>query len=1433
MTVVTDGVGERVRARLAQLRDRFVAVNLRSRSLRLRRASRTGAFDLARLPAVDALLEVLGHERGDAVRLAPRDEQLDQEIGRLAKAARRERMETGADHLAVGWPVVEGACGDGTWLRAPLLLYPVSLHRTEAGRLCWALSPRGLPEVNEPLIQTLARLERVQLSRGELLQFDDDGRLAVDAPTWEALVAYLSDAGLDIQAPASMPSLELLPPRDSEASKQASAGRFELHHHLVLGRFPLSASSIVLDYDELLDAPVDRLIQSAELGLARDLLLVDEASLNTLDPVGVEVEGAKAGDEALLGGLRRWQVLPSDASQDAVLSHLEAADIDPAAERGLIVQGPPGTGKSQLITNLLAACIARGKRVLLVCQKRAALDVVADRLTSLGLGEPLALVHDVQRDRNAVCEAIAETLDRGMSSGAVGIGSLQRQLEAAADDHSRAMERLERRARAAQEAFACLAGDGAARPGLAELLERALDDDGRELPDLAPWADAIERGELGEQLPFIESMAPETHTLAAPHPLAWRGDWAQLDDAQIEGVFERCSRLMELYDALDESAAQMTPGQAVEQAALWEQAAPLLDLFEEGVPRQVDEFAMFWVWTGGQTATGQWQRVMAALKRARAELTAVPVELIVASREDLEEWQAQLERLAELQSYWYRFFLPEYWRLRGLPGQILDRCTSLASTSTLPVNVAQLVDAALAWHDFLVELPDDNPLFDFGFDGDPTAIDDAVALLEAQHERVQCAHEVHAELGEVGAAYADLPTIDPMQDETPAQAPFFRAALADRRLARTLAEVGERLDALAVGLHADFRDQLYELAADGRRKQAKHLLAEFCGARQEAAEAARQDGVLAGRPDWVRAFLRHWRPGAGGGSGVAHDAQLAVERAWVDAWLDGRSVRAVEAPLVDADQRRRLAEAMTRCQQVADRGIIARFYGRLVDAFEGASGQSAAAVARRRNLRKLAEQARRKRNRMTLRQLIEAYWDRGLSEVRPVWCCSPESVAAMFPLRAGLFDVVIFDEASQCPVESALPALVRAETAVIAGDDQQMPPSHFFRAAPELADDDDSSVLASVSILALARACYPGVTLRWHYRSHHEELVAFSNTAFYGGQLVTAPPSRPVISADIEGLHWAPVDGLWEDNQNVAEARRVVELVVRFLAVRGPDDRPPTVGVVTFNQKQAELIERLLEERAATDDALSRLLARDRRRPIVDQLFVRNLENVQGDERDLIVMSPGYGPTEPGGDVHARFGPLNLAGGHKRLNVAITRARLGLWLVTSIRPERLDVSRTKHPGPRIFDAYLRFVRAHVTADRQSVEPVLAEAAELGQGGARWSRPKALSMPGLRAVGSRVRDELAEALERRGYGVRRDVGLGSQRLDLAVRRGPAEPWRVGVDCREFLRQPEPLARDVYLPAYWQRQGWTLTRVTPGMWLERADEVVEHILELVDK
>jgi hypothetical protein len=1414
------------RERLSRLRQRLVTVTLRSRSLRLVKPTAAGALDLHRLPrpTLDALVAALGRDGAEPVPLGdvvPRaaGRELADDLAALAHAARGAWLETGVAELAVGWPFLEGKTEDGAWLRGPVLLFPVALEVSKTGRARWMATPLGPPELNESLAHVLARGAGARLDARALLAEDAEHPLWCDAASFARLAALLQEAGLPLPPPPGADAgLTALAPRDQEAREAAPAGRFTLRPHLVLGRFPRSDSALLVDYEKLLAGDLD----DEALGAAARLLSVDEVDDEAsrglagppLDEVRVDLESA------------RFRVFASDSSQDAALAH---AAGQAGGAPGLVVQGPPGTGKSQMIANLVAEAIAAGRRVLVVCQKRAALDVVAERLAAVGLREPVAIVHDVQRDRGEVCEAVAQSLQHLEGAGAA-LGDLEREALDDAREHALRAGRVAARLEAAAQAYAAVAGAPGGPPGLARLLDRASADDGHPLPDLGAVLAGVTEAEATAEVPRVESLFRQTAPFAAPHPLAARTSFAAHGPEGLAITFARLRDLRARIDALAAAPrGALSSGEAHALADLWGRTALLLDIFAARDAAAVKGFVLTWAWAGGDAENGEWRRVTELLTAARATFEAVPPELLLTRGAVLEGHLASLARLAELGARWYRGFTPEYWRLKKLPAEIAAACPSLAPTALDAAGAQRLCAAALRWQALIAALPPDDRFWDLGLGGALEDLDHALDRFRDEHARIAAVHDLFAALRRAGGPYATREGLAETVAERGPDAPFFAAAVADRDRARRLDAVHDALAALAGDLDEASRADVAAACAGDDFPAALARVDALLGVEAQAPEAARVDRLLAAAPPWVRAFLRAYRPARGGDAGA--DALLALDRAWVGAAIGDRTLAGVEEPLVDEAQLLRLSDDLEACQRLAGRGVLARYRQRLwAEAREAKRGVG---------LRKLAAEASKKRNRPTLRQLVERHWATGLSLARPVWFCSPEAVSALFPLSPDLFDLVVADEASQCPVEAALPVLARARRAIVAGDDQQMPPSHFFRAAladgPEDDDEDDEAVLASASILGLARVALPGLVLRWHYRSRHEELVAFSNAAFYAGRLITAPRAD-ARAAPFEGLHWEKVEGRWVEQQNPVEADRVVAAVAALLAHDGPGGAP-SVGVVVFNRKQAELIEQKLDAHAAADDAFQRDRERDRGRRAVDQLFVRNLENVQGDERDVIILSTGYAPATPGGRVQARFGPVGTPGGERRLNVAMTRARLGLRVISSIEPGDLDVSGTKNVGPKLLKAYLSFVHAHARArageGRPDADPevvrLLALAAELG--GARGVTASAQGPDGQRRIGDRVRAELSAALEARGLRTRTSVGLGQRRLDLAVGRAGAEVFRVGVDCTAFLRDPEALSRDVYTPRFWRRLGWRVVRVTPGGWHTRAGEVVAAIEAMV--
>ena len=390
----------------------------------------------------------------------------------------------------------------------------------------------------------------------------------------------------------------------------------------------------------------------------------------------------------------------------------------------------------------------------------------------------------------------------------------------------------------------------------------------------------------------------------------------------------------------------------------------------------------------------------------------------------------------------------------------------------------------------------------------------------------------------------------------------------------------------------------------------------------------------------------------------------------------------------------------------------------------------------------LRSELNRRRSAMSVRELIRTYGDL-ITALTPCLLVSPDSVARFFPADRRYVDIVVFDEASQIRVADAVGAMGRGRSAVVVGDPKQMPP------APGAGDIRGEQAPGASSILT--RCLDSGLTqhrLTWHYRSRDESLVAFSNRHYYDGRLLTfpspltiapgsdaAPGGHGISLRRVRGRYFRPEDRARhphvQPNTNPLEAKRVVEEVLRH--VEACPDRLPSLGVITFNDRQRDLIENSLRE-IASPRVIEALDARD-------GLFVRNLENVQGEERDTILFSATFAANAQG-DLPLNFGVLNHAGGERRLNVAITRARRQIIVFTSFDPQDLHAERTAHRGVKDLRAYL-----HQAAEGRA--------------------PRAL--PASQSPLSWHRREIAEALEAAGLTVHTGVGHSTFEIDLVLAR----------------------------------------------------------------
>lgn len=458
----------------------------------------------------------------------------------------------------------------------------------------------------------------------------------------------------------------------------------------------------------------------------------------------------------------------------------------------------------------------------------------------------------------------------------------------------------------------------------------------------------------------------------------------------------------------------------------------------------------------------------------------------------------------------------------------------------------------------------------------------------------------------------------------------------------------------------------------------------------------------------------------------------------------------------------------------------------------------------------LRREYNKKRKIMPLRKLFHETPNL-IQTLKPCLMMSPITVCQLLDPKVFHFDVVIFDEASQIPPEYAIGAFLRSKQVIVAGDRNQLPPTNFFQAIEsEDSEEDDEGLEANPVFESILNACdssgFLSKMLNWHYRSRDESLIAYSNYHFYENKLFTFP--NPDSQNHETGLQYIYLsDGVFKRGSgarhNLVEARKVAELVYEHLQ-KTPE---LSLGIVAFSVSQRRAIEAEIELLRKENPEMNGLFSYDVDEPI----FIKNLENVQGDERDVIILSVGYGKDEAG-KMSLNFGPINRDGGARRLNVAVTRARFALRLVTSIQPEDIDIARVQSRGASLLRNYLEVARDGVTSVFKD---------EKIHQGAEFDSP--------------FEESVYHELTRRGIQLIPQVGVSSYKIDLAV-VDPEQPGRflLGIECDGEMYHSAPTARDRdrLRQQVLENLGWRIHRIWSRDWIENRLSEIDKVLKVIE-
>jgi very-short-patch-repair endonuclease len=1042
--------------------------------------------------------------------------------------------------------------------------------------------------------------------------------------------------------------------------------------------------------------------------------------------------------------------LSADSSQVAAIV---------AAQRGAdyVLFGPPGTGKSQTIANAILNCLAHKKTVLFVSQKTAALEVVRQRLQGVGLGNYCLEVHSTKAQKSSVLEQLATAWrDRNLVTEehwSAAAGDLRKRR----DQLNQLVSALHRRranGMTAYEAFGRVIAD---RDRLADV--------GLTWPAgtvHSPEALAQMREICVDVRTALEAVgSPVSHPLRGIEQTKWTPAWVQ----ELQRLIDRLQlTLREMRVAAEALAASIgltegawdpahLPGLATLVALmLRSEASDGVLLLAADAPERI-------------RALNALTDVVRRMEQKASELSA-----------DYDLKAAWLD-LGALQREWADACASNFLVRGGRRNKVRLNLKPYCPNE-VPEDIGRDLVVLQDLATLLDELEDVRPLFKGmgslwrGVSTDVSRFDSLVKWAKDIRDAVQAfplpgMSSDHLLAHVVKLIERDISRFQPGGQARKAFDAFHQAFPAMHTAAKELgACIGLDNPEDVVQLKTGWIKELFERT---NRWKANVIKA----------------------PQWTT-----WRAAAGG----ARHAGLSP---LIDAVEDGSISGDSLAGAFDFAYARWIAETIVNEDEVLS-GFLAEKHEAAIGAFIAADkkvGELAKQIVKARigasvptqtNFGKdpewgtLAREINKKARHMPLRQLFGRI-PNVLTQLAPCVMMSPLSIAQYLPAEAKPFDVVIFDEASQIPVWDAIGAIARGAQVIIVGDPEQLPPTSVGQRGADDEDDDGSTVQSQQSILDECLASnIPSMRLSWHYRSRHESLIAFSNAKYYRGELMTFP-SPVTRDTSVRYVH---VEGGVYERGGAKVNRKEAEAVVAEV-VKRMKNSTQSVGVVTFNGEQQRLIENMLDQARRSDPSLEAHFDRNQTR---EPILVKNIENVQGDERDIIIFSVAVGPDKTG-RVTAQISSLNGEGGHRRLNVAITRARRELLVFATLRPEQIDLGRTSAKGVVDFKHFLEFAEHGARAIAEAFSPTGRE------------------------TESPFEDAVMRALQDKGWQVHPQVGVSFFRIDLGIVH-PDFPGRylAGVECdgATYHRSATARDRDRLREMVLTDLGWRIRRIWSTEW-----------------
>lgn len=1067
--------------------------------------------------------------------------------------------------------------------------------------------------------------------------------------------------------------------------------------------------------------------------------------------------------------------LISDSSQLAVVCTASNG-------KNMVVEGPPGTGKSQTITNMIAHFLASGKTVLFVAEKMAALEVVHKRLTSLGLAEFCLELHSSKAKKSEIAKEFVHTLDITHSNlqsdwqiEAEKLGNLRSKLTTIV----KVLHKQQRNGLSIYEAM----GVSIANSGKTTANFSWPDAD---IHDMKKFA------ELKDQVAIMAALAKQLNNIAN-HPLSeigqtqWTPTW---QDSLISTCQSLSSALLNLHNSLEEFSKithlNLQTLNLQDLAALDRLAGSLIQACT--VPSQL-------VAQAHQQDSRQRLQSMIKHGQNRNQIwNSFPdnyaPEIKVLNAQNLQlQWRIANQKMLPIR-WFHRRKITNQIKQYSLNNTRLVFKEVDGFLSTL--NALNIEDKFFSENNIYSQ-----EILGSFFDGTATNWEEMQSHLDWMENYSKTLIEAYQnrseELAQIRSRLKDLICNSPEMFET-----------------------GSLYYTLAINLRKSYNEFVLQL----------NQITLLAAPRTPLCGGDKIPGILTNLSSTVSSWqinksqLQPWcvwqlnksNANIQGLQGLIEcvetgDINLSELSTffdysykiwWVKKMVDKEPLLSNFSGATHEHKITEFKKLDEEFEQLTQKYIIAKLRGQIPNETE-IKGELNTEIAF------LRREAQKQRQHKPIRQVI-AQSRNVLTRIKPCLLMSPLSVAQFLDTGHAQFDVVIFDEASQIPTWDAVGAIARGKQLVCVGDPKQLPPTNFFNTTDSdgIINEGDIEEMESILDECLSFGMKP-CTLDWHYRSKSENLITFSNMLYYENRLITFP--SPVTHD--QSVKFVPIDGIYDAGKsrtNRKEAEAIVEAITEhYVSGKGKE---LSIGVITFNSTQQALIDKLMDDKRMKTPSLEMAISES----LAEPFFVKNLENVQGDERDIILFSITFGKTI-NGKLSMNFGPMNKEGGHRRLNVAASRARHEIRIFSSLRPEHIDLTRTKSRGIADLKAYLDFA---------------------------LNGPRALAkqaLPTGREPDSPFEIMVINALRDHGWVVHPQVGVSGYRIDIGV-VNPHEPGRylLGIECdgATYHSAANARDRDRLRQMILEQLGWKIHRIWSTDWWLNPEtpkkKMFDHLNEL---